>query len=77
MYWKAEEPSKKIYVEDYLPKSLKVYSNKNKILVISSIHKLGIVHRDIKLENILVGDEYDLCIADLGFACVGFDDKGI
>jgi serine/threonine protein kinase len=48
----------------------------HKRLVIHNIHKLGIVHRDIKLENILVGDDYDLHIADLGFACQGIDDKG-
>lgn len=39
------------------------------IKVTKSIHALGIVHRDIKLENILVGDNFDLHIADLGFAC--------
>ena len=37
---------------------------------------MGIVHRDIKLENILIGDDYQLCVADLGFACQGYDEKG-
>lgn len=46
-------------------------------LVVINIHAHGIVHRDIKLENILVGDDIDLHIADLGFACLGIDDKGI
>jgi serine/threonine protein kinase len=37
---------------------------------------LGIVHRDIKLENILVDDDFDLLFADFGFATIGIDDKG-
>ena len=32
------------------------------------MHTNDIAHRDLKLENILVDDEYNLQIADLGFA---------
>lgn len=32
------------------------------------LHGNGICHRDIKLENILLDDEYVLKIADLGYA---------
>lgn len=33
------------------------------------MHGLRCVHRDLKLENILVDDNLDLKIADFGFAC--------
>ena len=32
------------------------------------LHNNGISHRDLKLENILFNDKYDLKIADFGFA---------
>ena len=32
------------------------------------LHSNGIVNRDIKLENMLVGDDFNIRMADLGFA---------
>lgn len=33
------------------------------------LHKQGIAHRDIKLGNVLIGDNYKVCLIDFGFAC--------
>lgn len=35
---------------------------------VSHAHKNGFAHRDIKLENILIGNDYSLKLADFGFA---------
>lgn len=32
------------------------------------MHKKGVVHRDLKLENILIDDKMNLKIVDFGFA---------
>jgi serine/threonine protein kinase len=38
------------------------------VLAIQSLHKVGIVHRDIKPDNIFLDDEGHLVLADLGLA---------
>jgi len=35
---------------------------------VSHAHENGFAHRDIKLENILIGNDYSLKLADFGFA---------
>ncbi|KAI9342010.1 kinase-like domain-containing protein [Obelidium mucronatum] len=35
---------------------------------VSYMHSLGIVHRDLKLENLLLGPQNNILISDLGFA---------
>lgn len=41
---------------------------KQALSAIEYLHKLGYSHRDIKLDNILVGSDYDLKLADFGLA---------
>lgn len=41
----------------------------NLLSAVEYAHSLGIIHRDIKLQNILVGKEiYDVYLADFGFS---------
>ncbi|MFK7873907.1 MAG: protein kinase [Oligoflexales bacterium] len=37
-------------------------------LALSKIHQRGLVHRDIKLENILIDDDLNICLIDFGLA---------
>jgi len=41
---------------------------KDLITTVHSLHSLGYVHRDIKLENILIDQKYHIKLADFGFA---------
>jgi protein-serine/threonine kinase len=43
-------------------------------LAVDFLHSQGIVHRDLKLENILVDDSGSIKVADFGFANFAGDD---
>jgi serine/threonine protein kinase len=48
--------------------SLARYYFKQLLEGLEHMHQKGIAHRDIKLENILFDENFDLKIADMGFA---------
>ena len=60
-YWKTEDLTKK-KEKVYKLILTKIFSAMN------YLHKKGIAHLDIKLENILINDKLDLKIIDFGFA---------
>lgn len=45
------------------------------VSVVQELHHLGIVHRDLKLENIIVQPNGNIVLIDFGFACF-FKEKG-
>jgi len=53
---------------EIFPESLAVIYFEQFISGLKAIHDNGMCHRDIKCENILIDSNYDLKIADFGFA---------
>lgn len=58
--------------------SQKKYIFKQLVNIISPFHKIGLVHRDIKMENFLIhfdnNNEIKIKLTDLDFACIGTTD---
>jgi serine/threonine protein kinase len=42
---------------------------KNIAIAIDALHKAGLIHRDIKLENIMVLPDFSIKLIDYGFTC--------
>lgn len=57
-----------IQTKGHLPESLASDLFRQLINSIDYIHSRGIVHRDLKLENILINKDRQLALTDFGFA---------
>lgn len=55
--------------KDGLPAPIVRHYGKQLIDALRHMHDKGVAHRDLKCENILMDDEYNLKISDFGFAC--------
>ena len=62
--------------KDGLPETVVRHYGKQLIDAIRFIHGQGVAHRDLKCENILIDDEYNMKIGDFGFACSISGHKG-
>lgn len=67
-YWKHGDLFDLVEVRGGLKENTGWVIAKQLISAIKYIHKYNIVHRDIKLENILVKDDYSVELIDFGFA---------
>ena len=52
-----------------LPVSVCRYYGKQLVDALRFMHNNGVAHRDLKCENILLNENYELKISDFGFAC--------
>jgi len=43
---------------------------------INQLHKAGVAHRDIKLQNMMITQDYDIKLIDFGFGCQLSGKKG-
>ncbi len=50
------------------PEKIGRYYFQQMVEALEQIHEAGYAHRDIKLNNILLGDDLNLKVADFGFA---------
>ena len=52
----------------YLSHSATKHVMKQALSVLADLHAQGIVHRDVKMENIVIDDNYDIKFIDFGMA---------
>lgn len=52
----------------YLPEKIARFYFKQLLNAINFIHVSGLTHRDIKLQNILFNENFDIKVSDFGFA---------
>ena len=58
-----------IKVSGSLPKPIVQVYVQQLIKAMSSMHQAGVCHRDLKLENLVLDDNFNLKLIDFGFAC--------
>ncbi|XP_064397756.1 serine/threonine-protein kinase MRCK alpha-like isoform X2 [Halichondria panicea] len=61
--------------EDHLPEDMAKFYTCEMVLAIDAIHRLGYVHRDIKPDNVLIGKDGHIRLADFG-SCLKMDSRG-
>ena len=57
-----------LIIEDLIPNNVKITYFQNLLSAVNYCHSLGIAHRDLKPDNVLIGFDYRILLSDFGLS---------